>query len=117
MLRIIILTIIQCILLTCGQVCFKLAVEKIEKFQWAWTYFTQILTNWWLLASGIFMITATILWGYILKHYEFSVAYPITAFAYVFGMLAAIFIFHETVSLTRWIGVALIITGVMFVVK
>ena len=117
MLRVIILTIAQCFLLASGQVCFKLAVEKIEKFQWSGAYFMQILTNWWLLASGVFLVMTTVLWGYILKHFEFSVAYPITAFAYVFGMLAAIFIFHETVSLTRWIGVALIITGVMFVVK
>ena len=117
MLRIIILTIIQCILLASGQVCFKFAVEKIESFQWTWTYFVQILTNWWLLSSGILMIAATILWGYILKHFEFSVAYPLTALAYAFGMVAAIFIFHETVSLTRWIGAALIITGVMFIVK
>ena len=117
MLRIIVLTVIQCLLLTGGQVCFKFAVEKIEKFQWAWAYFSQIFTNWWLLASGVLMILATVLWGYILKNYEFSVAYPITAFAYVFGMLAAIFIFHETVSLTRWIGVALIVMGVMFVIK
>ena len=117
MLRIIILTIFQCFLLTSGQVCFKFAVEKINKFQWSFVYFSDLLTNWWLLASGIFLILATILWGFILKHFEFSVAYPITAFAYVFGMLAAIFIFHENVSLTRWIGVGLIILGVFLIAK
>jgi undecaprenyl phosphate-alpha-L-ara4N flippase subunit ArnE len=69
------------------------------------------------LVSGICLISATVLWGYILKHFEFSVAYPVTAFAYVFGMLAAIFIFHEQVSLMRWIGVGLIILGVSFIVK
>ena len=117
MTKIILLTIFQCFLLASGQVCFKLAVEKIDKFQWSLSYFGDLLTNWWLLASGVFLISATVLWGFILKHFEFSVAYPITAFAYVFGMLAAIFIFHETVSLTRWIGVGLIILGVFFVAK
>jgi len=117
MLKVILLTIFQCFLLASGQVCFKLAVEKIHKFQWSWAYFADILTNWWLLASGISLISATILWAYILKHFPFSVAYPVTAFAYVFGMLAAIFIFHETVTLTRWIGVGLIIAGVIFIAK
>lgn len=117
MLKVILLTILQCFLLASGQVCFKLAVEKITKFQFLWTYFCDILTNWWLLVSGICLISATVLWGYILKHFEFSVAYPVTAFAYVFGMLAAIFIFHEQVSLMRWIGVGLIILGVSFIVK
>jgi undecaprenyl phosphate-alpha-L-ara4N flippase subunit ArnE len=117
MLKVIILTIFQCFLLAGGQVCFKLAVEKIHKFQWAWAYFYDLLTNWWLLASGILLVSATVLWAYILKHFAFSIAYPITAFAYVFGMLAAIVIFKETVPLTRWVGVGLIIAGVMFVAK
>jgi undecaprenyl phosphate-alpha-L-ara4N flippase subunit ArnE len=76
-----------------------------------------MLTNLWLLASGVSLISATILWGYILKHFEFSVAYPITAFAYVFGVLAAVYIFHETVPVTRWIGVGLIILGAILIVR
>jgi len=117
MLKVIILTIFQCLLLASGQVCFKFAVEKIDKFRWSWEYFADLITNWWLLASGICLISATILWGGILKYFEFSIAYPITAFAYVFGMLAAIFIFNETVSIMRWIGVGLIILGVFFIAK
>jgi len=115
--KVIALTIFQCFLLAGGQVCFKLAVEKIDKFRWSLSFFTDLITNWWLLASGISLISATILWGYILKHFSFSVAYPITAFAYIFGMVAAIFIFHETVPLTRWVGVGLIILGVFFIAK
>ena len=45
------------------------------------------------------------------------VAYPLTAFAYMFGMLAAAFIFGENIPITRWIGVGLIIVGVMLIVK
>jgi len=100
-----------------GQIFFKFAVEKITKFQFSWAFFSEILTNWWLLASGICMLAATILWGYILKHFDFSVAYPLTAIAYILGMLAAIFIFRETVSIYRWIGVGLIILGVVFIAK
>ena len=117
MLKAVILTIFQCFLLASGQVCFKLAVEKIYKFCWSWSCFINLLTNWWLLASGICLISATVLWGFILKHFPFSIAYPLTAFAYVFGMLAAVFIFNESVPLTRWIGVGLIVAGVVFLVK
>ena len=117
MVRTALLLIIQCFLLASGQVLFKFAVEKITKFQFSWVYFTSIVTNGWLYASGICMTLVAILWGYILKHVEFSIAYPITAFAYIFGMLAAIFIFHETVSITRWIGVCLIVLGAFFILK
>ena len=117
MFRIILLTIFQCSLMASGQVCFKLAVEKIHKFQWSWSFLGDLVTNWWLLASGGSVVTAMILWGYILKHLDFSIAYPITALAYVFGMLAAILIFHETVPFTRWIGVGLIILGVVLLAR
>jgi undecaprenyl phosphate-alpha-L-ara4N flippase subunit ArnE len=103
--------------LACGQVCFKFAVQRIEKFQFSWAYFIDILTNWWLLASGAFLITATVLWGYILKHFPFSVAYPLTSIAYVFGLLAAALIFRESVPLTRWFGVFVIMIGVYLVIK
>jgi len=117
MYKVLLLTIFQCFLLASGQVCFKLAVENIKKFQFTWVYFEDILTNWWLLASGILLISATILWAFILKHYPFSIAYPITAFAYVFGMIAAVLIFNETIPITRWIGVAFVILGAFFIAK
>jgi undecaprenyl phosphate-alpha-L-ara4N flippase subunit ArnE len=117
MFRVIILALFQCFLLAAGQVCFKLAVDKIHKLQWTWAYFADILTNWWLLASGICLIAATFLWGYILKNFPFSIAHPLTAFSFIFGMLAAIFIFGESVPFTRWIGVALIIAGAFFIAK
>jgi undecaprenyl phosphate-alpha-L-ara4N flippase subunit ArnE len=117
MLKVILLTIFQCILLAGGQVCFKLAVENIEKFRFSWSFFVGILSNWWLLASGVCLVCATALWAYLLKHFEFSVAYPVTAFAYVFGMLAAVFIFHESVPFIRWMGVLLIVAGVALIAK
>jgi undecaprenyl phosphate-alpha-L-ara4N flippase subunit ArnE len=117
MFKVIIISIFQCFLLASGQVCFKLAVEKISKFQFSLSWFFEIATNWWLLASGVSLVAATVLWGFILKHFPFSVAYPVTAFAYVFGMLAAIFIFHESVPFTRWVGVGLIIVGTLFIAK
>ena len=118
MVRTILLTILQCFLLASGQVCFKFAVERITKFQFSWVYFeNNILTNWWLIISGICLTMAAVLWGYILKHFEFSVAYPITACAYIFGVVAAVLIFHETIPITRWAGVALIVLGAFFIAK
>ena len=89
----------------------------IGKFQFTWHFFRSVLTNWYLLASGVCMTVATILWLYILKHFEFSMAYPITSICYIFGMLAAMFVFHETIPITRWLGVILIMGGVLLIAK
>lgn len=111
------LSIVQSAFLAGGQVFLKLAMQRIEPFHFAWKWFWTTLTNGYLIASGACMLTACLLWFYIIKNFQFSVAYPATSIAYIFGMLAAVFIFQESVPLTRWIGVIVIMLGVGLVVK
>ncbi|MDR2130201.1 MAG: EamA family transporter [Odoribacteraceae bacterium] len=115
--RIIVLSTVQCLFLSVGQVCLKFAVNRMGAVSYTWAFVREQLTNWWLLASGLCMVAATLLWLYIIKHYDFSVAYPMISISYVFGMLAAVFIFHETVPPTRWLGVLLIMGGVILTAK
>jgi EamA-like transporter family. len=95
----------------------KFALDKMGKFEWTKQFFTNLLVNWWFLGCGICYGIATVIWMYIIKHFPFSIAYPMISLSYVFGMLAAIFIFHEEVTFTRWIGVFLIITGCCLIAK
>lgn len=113
--RLIITAILQCLLLTGGQVFLKFALERMGQFSWTLHFFTSQLTNWWWLGCGICYGAATVLWMYIIKNFPFSMAYPMLSLSYVFGMLAAIVFFHETVPLTRWAGVALIMIGCILV--
>lgn len=109
--RLIFLALIQSLFLCGGQLCMKLALSAMGEFAWSWSFFGRQFTNWWWLACGISFITASLLWMYILKTYPFSQAYPLASMAYVFGMIAAILVFHEQVVLTQWIGVLLIMGG------
>ncbi|MDR2691364.1 MAG: EamA family transporter [Dysgonamonadaceae bacterium] len=117
MLRVILLAVIQAVFLSAGQVFLKLALNRMDHFGFTWLYFGKLLTNRWLAATGLSMGVAAVLWFYIIKHFDFSVAYPVTGIAYIFGMLAAVFVFHEPVPVTRWIGVLLIMVGVMLIVR
>ncbi|GHT01302.1 hypothetical protein AGMMS49525_01650 [Bacteroidia bacterium] len=92
-------------------------MNQMAKFSFTRTFFNELLTNWWLLAAGICMAGATVLWLYIVKHFDFSMVYPMISLSYVFGMLAAVYIFHETVPMTRWVGVLLIMGGVVLIAK
>jgi outer membrane lipoprotein-sorting protein len=103
---------LQCLLLSAGQVFLKLAVSGMDTFRFSLLFFRGLLTNGYLLASGVCMIAATLLWLYILKHFDFSVAYPVTGFGYVLGVLAAVYVFRETVPPLRWVGVFFILVGV-----
>jgi undecaprenyl phosphate-alpha-L-ara4N flippase subunit ArnE len=103
--------------LALGQVLLKFGLEKVDKFSWTGQFFRDFFTNWWLLGSGLSMIAASIIWFFILKHHDLSLAYPLISISYIFGTLAAVFIFHETVPLTRWVGVLFIMIGVAFLAR
>ena len=117
MILLIILIIIQSVLLVAAQSLLKISVELFGEVSWSWQYFKTVFTTWQFAASGICALTAMLVWMYVLKHYEFSVAYPMLSISYIIGLLAAQFIFHETVPLMRWIGVVIVIVGVFFIVK
>jgi undecaprenyl phosphate-alpha-L-ara4N flippase subunit ArnE len=117
MLKLVAFSTLQALCLVCGQIFLKFAIAQTGRFSLTWRFIREALTAWQLAAAGICMALASLLWFHILKHYPFSVAYPMISISYIFGMLASIFIFHETVPLTRWIGVLLIMGGVILVAK
>ncbi len=117
MLKLICSSVVQCMFLALGQVLLKFGLERVDKFSWTWQFFRDFFTNWWLLGSGLSMIAASIIWFFILKHHDLSLAYPLISISYIFGTLAAVYIFHETVPLTRWVGVLFIMIGVAFLAR
>ncbi len=115
--NLLILAVIQAIFLCAGQVLLKIAMQAMPPFSRTWHYFSTLLTNWWLLGCGITFTIAGVMWMYILRHYPFSQAYPLSSMAYVFGMVAAMLIFQEHIPLTGWAGILLIMAGCWLVVQ
>lgn len=105
------LSILQSFILAAAQMMLKLAMVRLPKFQFAWSVIKEYLTNFWFAACGLGFAAASVLWMYIVKHFPLSQAYPMTSIAYVFGLLAGIFIFHESSTPVKWIGVVLIMAG------
>ena len=115
--RLLLISIVQSILLCSGQVLLKLALQRMGAFSWTLDFFSRNLTNWWFLACGICYGCATTLWLYIIKNFPFSMAYPMVSLSYVFGMFAAMLVFHEQVPTVRWLGVLLIMAGCVLIAK
>lgn len=110
-------SIIQSLLLTGGQVFLKFALMKMPPFGWNRHFWSSLLVNWQFAVCGLCFGLGSLLWMYIVKVFPFSLAYPMVSLSYIFGMLAAIVFFHETVSFTKWVGVFFIITGCCLIVK
>ena len=72
-----------------AQSLFKVAAEHMGSFSWTWVFFRDgILTNLWLIASGICGIVGTLEWMYMLRSFPFSQVYPLSSLSFLFGMLA-----------------------------
>jgi undecaprenyl phosphate-alpha-L-ara4N flippase subunit ArnE len=100
-------------LLTClGQIAQKYAVEHWRGPSALPGLAGKLRTPWlWLalacLGSGL------LLWLLVLQHLQVSVAYPMLSLNFVLITLVARFVFHEPVDLRHWLGVALVMLGVL----
>ena len=115
MYRIFSYVILQCLLLTAGQVFLKFALMRMAPFGWNRTFWSSVFLNWQFAACGLCFLAASLLWMYIVKAFPFSVAYPMISMSFVVGMIAAVVFFHEQVSWTKWVGVLLIVAGCLLI--
>lgn len=111
------LAIVQSLLLAGGQVLLKFGLARMLPFSWSLPFWKSVFVNWQFAACGLCYGAGSILWFYIVKHYPFSMAYPLVSLSYVFGMIAAIVFFHETVDLVKWLGVLLIMAGCYLIAR
>ena len=71
-----------------------------------------------IILAGIAMyIVGTLIWLVVLSRLDLSFAYPLVATTYVFTPLLANLILHEQIPGLRWVGIALIMLGVIVVAR
>lgn len=73
-------------------------------------------TPWIVLGFACYGVSA-ILWLDVLSKLDFSLAFPLVSLTYVFSLVIGRFIFHETVSQGRILGVFLILGGLFLVIR
>ncbi|WP_051273483.1 EamA family transporter [Desulfotruncus alcoholivorax] len=112
---IIILTIINALLMSSGQILWKMGVSK-ESISVIGDYL-KILFNPYIILGILIYIITTLLWLYILNHADLTRVYPVTSLVFVFVTVAGIFILHESVFLIQWVGIGLICAGVILTIR
>lgn len=98
-------------LLTCmGQVAQKFAVES-----WREPHpgLVHKLRSPWLWAALLCLGLGLLVWLLVLQRLEVGVAYPMLSLNFVLITLVARYLFKEPVDKRHWLGVALVIAGVI----
>ncbi|OLF54251.1 4-amino-4-deoxy-L-arabinose-phosphoundecaprenol flippase subunit ArnE [Pseudomonas chlororaphis] len=104
------LLLVACGLTCLGQIAQKFAVESwrgqpsgaLDKLRSPWL--------WLALAS---LGGGLLVWLLVLQRMEVGIAYPMLSLNFVFITLIARFVFHETIDRRHWLGVALVLAGVV----
>ncbi len=72
-----------------------------------------IIKNWQFLVAGILYATSLAIYVIVLRYLPVSVAYPLTSMNYIWAAGLSTRYLGEKVDVWRWIGIALIIVGII----
>ncbi len=121
MFKVVLLSVFTTLLITTGQVLWKIGLQKIGGFYIAEKSivenFFRIVFNGWIFSGFVVYAIATGFFMWLLSKFEISLVIPISSVAFIYSLLAGYWIFNETISPLRIVGVICIMFGVFLVVR
>lgn len=86
-------------------------ISMYDKFLFAF----GMLLNPYILLSIILTLLSGLSWIITMSKFDISYAYPFTALGFVFILFFSHLLFNETISINKYIGVSLIILGILII--
>lgn len=71
----------------------------------------RLVLNPWIISSLTAAFLAFLCWVGAMTKFELSYAYPFTSLSFVLVLIVSAFLFHETITLQKILGLAFIIVG------
>jgi len=93
-----------------------LGVITLTRDNW-WDMLWKMGTQGHFVAGVVCYVASLLVWIMGLSRVPVSVAYPMLSLGYVINAVAAHYLFGESVTVTRWLGMGFIILGVWLVAK
>jgi len=114
----VILLVISIGLAVSGQLAMKAGMNKVgeikkEDFKHLGNLIMRVLKSHWAVAGILLYAISSLFWLVVLSRVPLSVAYPIVAVGYVVVVIYSKLVFKEDVRFIAWIGLALIVVGVI----
>lgn len=102
-------------LLTAGNVLWKYGLIQINGFMtngkmWAKSLW-ELATCPFMWIGAFFYIIGTLYWFTILSRNNLSYVYPMVSIGYIFTSMMGVILFGETISMTGWIGMGIVLIG------
>jgi multidrug transporter EmrE-like cation transporter len=98
-----------------GQLLMKWGIEHPKPLWNQGPALLKMISSWTVLGGLFSYALSSVFWLLTLKRMNISVAYPMVSIGYVIVALASYYLFNETISGSKWTGLAFILVGVFFV--
>lgn len=103
-----------------GDVFFKRGISALKfpsQFSVATIphFLVEILSNLWIDLGILFMIAEFVAFARALRWGEYSVVIPLRSGSYIITALLATYFLHEQLKPTRWIGILIVMLGVIMI--
>ena len=100
-----------------GQLILKWQVSKAGSFPKEMTgqirFLCDLILNPWIISSLVAAFLAFLCWIVAMSKFELSYAYPFTSLAFLLVLLLSGTLLHESITLPKLLGTALIIMGII----
>jgi uncharacterized membrane protein len=107
-----IITAFVCALMaSVGQLLFKSGSASLE------FNILSLLTNLRIMSGMVLYGLSAVLFVFALKHGRLSVLYPVIATSYIWVVIISAKYFKEPITISKFIGISLILFGVFFIVR
>lgn len=93
-----------------------LGVLTLTRETWTATLLKMATQGYFLLGGACYVLSLFV-WILGLSRVPVSVAYPLLSVGYVINAVAAHYLFGESVTATRWLGIGFIVIGVWLVAR
>lgn len=114
------LILMSVILATVGQLTLKTGMARVgyvgtERLGRPFQLLADVATTWQVLVGLTLFVMSAVSWLIVLSRVPLSLAYPFVGITYVLLPLFGKFVLKEHVPALRWLGVALVVAGVILV--
>ena len=100
-----------------GQLFTKMAGDQLGQMDFNWQWLAEVARNPGILAAIACYIGAFFVWMLILRRSSLSLAFPLSSLVFVVVLLGSWLGLGEHISPLHWVGVAVIIGGIVLLAE
>ena len=109
---------IEAVLVTVSELLLKIGASETTApgtaFEWLGI---SGLTSPWVWGGIVTIVLSFVCWVYVLRHIPLSVAFPLSNVVHITIPISCWLFLGEAISTRRWIGIAVVICGLMLVAR